>query len=50
MNYIGMFLVNYLIPVTGIYDSSRNQTMRVEDSANLPRMGLDQVFAGSVAC
>jgi len=49
MNYIGMFLVNYLIPVTGIYDSSRNQTMRVSDSANLPKMGLDEIFAGSVA-
>ena len=49
MNYVGMFLVNHLIPVMGIYDSSRNQTMRVSSSANLPRMGLDEIFSGSAA-
>jgi simple sugar transport system permease protein len=43
MNYIGTYLVNFLITKT-IFDSLRNQTMRVADTANLPKMGLDMVF------
>jgi simple sugar transport system permease protein len=42
-NYIGTYLVNFLITRT-IYDSLRNQSMRVIDSANLPKMGMDQIF------
>ena len=43
MNYIGMYLVNFLVGKT-IFDSMRNQSMRVADAANLPKMGLDKIF------
>lgn len=43
MNYIGMYLVNYLI-VRTVYDSLKNQTLRVAESANLPKMGLNMIF------
>lgn len=43
MNYIGMYLVNYLITLT-IHDLLKNQTMRVASTANIPKMGLDAVF------
>ena len=42
-NYIGTYLVNFLITKT-IYDSLRNQSMRVASSANLPKMGMDEIF------
>jgi len=45
MNYIGMYLVNYLIGVTGIYDLLRNMTVRVPVEANLPSLGLNQLFS-----
>ena len=38
-----MYLVNFLVTKT-IFDSLRNQSMRVTDTANLPKMGLDLVF------
>ena len=43
MNYIGMFLVNHTIIQT-IHDTTRNQTMRVPASGNVPRAGLDEIF------
>lgn len=43
MNYIGMYLVNYLIVQT-MYDSMKNQSMRVTASAILPKLGLDNIF------
>ena len=45
MNYIGMYLVNYLIRSTGIYDQLRNMTTRVPVESNLPRLGLDSLFS-----
>ena len=42
-NYIGTYLVNFLITKTA-YDSLRNQSMRVADNANLPKMGMDKIF------
>jgi simple sugar transport system permease protein len=42
-NYIGTYLVNFLVTRT-IYDSLRNQSMRVSNSANIPKMGMDEVF------
>ena len=42
-NYIGMYLVNYLVTQT-VYDSMRNQSMRVMDNANLPKLGMDKIF------
>ena len=43
MNYIGTYLVNFLITKT-IFDSLRNQSMRVMETANLPKIGMDKVF------
>jgi len=43
LNYIGTFLVNFLITKT-MFDSLRNQSMRVLDTANLPKMGMDRIF------
>jgi len=43
MNYIGMYLVNYLIR-TNIYDQLRNQTQTIESGATIPKAGLDQLF------
>jgi len=42
-NYIGMYLVNFLITKT-VYDSRQNMSMRVAENANLPKIGMDQVF------
>jgi len=49
MNYIGMYLVNYLIPVTGIYNKLRNETARVPSHANIPKFGMEQIFPQSDA-
>jgi simple sugar transport system permease protein len=43
MNYIGMYAANFLITKT-MFDSLKNQSMRVAESANLPKMGLDLIF------
>jgi general nucleoside transport system permease protein len=48
MNYIGMYLVNYLIVKT-CFNSLKNQSMAVLPSAYVPKMGLDQLFPGSHA-
>lgn len=49
MNYIGMYLVNFLVKTT-IFDSLMNQSKRVAPTAIIPKMGLDQVFvAGNSA-
>lgn len=48
MNYIGMYLVNYLVGTDSrIFDSSRNQSFSVPASAQVPKMGLDNIFSGS---
>ena len=43
MNYVGTYLVNFLITKT-IFNSLQNQSMRVADTANLPKMGLNLIF------
>lgn len=43
MNYIGMYLVNYLITKT-IFDMLKNQSMRVASAAVIPKAGLDNIF------
>ncbi len=43
MNYIGMYMVNFLVVKT-IFDSLRNQSMRVASTAVLPKAGLDKLF------
>jgi len=45
MNYIGMYLVNHLIGVTGVYDLFRNMTVRIPVEANLPSLGLSELFS-----
>ena len=42
-NYIGMYLVNYLITKT-VFDSLKNQSKRVASSAVIPKFGLDLIF------
>ena len=49
MNYIGMYLVNHLVKVTGVYDQLKNMTVRVPSGANLPSLGLQQIFSTSSA-
>jgi len=45
MNYIGMYIVNHLIGVTGVYDLFRNMTVRIPNEANLPTLGLNTIFS-----
>ena len=42
-NYIGVYLVNFLVTRT-IFDSLRNQSMRVASTAVLPKVGMDKIF------
>lgn len=47
-NYIGMYLVNYLVSTSDdLYDKVRNYSNDVAETANIPGMGLDKLFAGS---
>lgn len=46
MNYIGMYLVNYLVKET-VFDSLRSQSLPVASSAVIPKLGLDKIFTGS---
>ncbi|HOB34266.1 MAG TPA: ABC transporter permease [Bacillota bacterium] len=46
MNYIGMYLVNYLVVQT-VFDQLRNQSLPVAASAVIPRWGLDKIFPRS---
>ena len=42
-NYIGMYLVNYLITLT-CHDTLKNMTQPVANSAVLPKFGMDKIF------
>ncbi|MCL2497119.1 MAG: ABC transporter permease [Symbiobacteriaceae bacterium] len=42
-NYIGMYLVNFLITRT-VYDRLRNQTLRVPPRGTIPKMGFEHIF------
>lgn len=42
-NYIGMYLVNYLVSNT-IFDPLKNQSQRVAATAIIPKAGMDTVF------
>ncbi len=46
MNYIGMYLVNYLVART-MFDSLRNQSLAVKATAVIPSMGLGALFPRS---
>lgn len=43
MNYIGMYLANYLVKLT-VYDSNKTLSMDTAQSAVLPKGGLDYIF------
>ena len=43
MNYIGLYFVHYLIKQT-VYNLERNETMPVARSAELPNLGLNEIF------
>ncbi len=43
MNYIGMYMANYLIKLY-IYDSKKGLSMNVAETAVLPKGGLDYIF------
>ena len=45
-NYIGMYLVNYLVRET-VYHQLTNRSLPVAQTANLPTLGLDRLFPGS---
>ena len=49
MNYIGMYLVNYLIKIAPIYDNVKNQTRPVPAAHRLPTAGLEKLFPDSSA-
>lgn len=44
LNYTGMYLVNYLIKNSRLYDNLRNQTVNVATTAVIPKAGLDRIF------
>ena len=46
MNYIGMFMVNYLIKQT-VLNVYTNRSLPVAATANIPKMGLTSIFPGS---
>ncbi|WP_295158785.1 ABC transporter permease [uncultured Brachyspira sp.] len=48
MNYIGMYLVNYLVTLT-VYDMLKNQSQNIPPSSMIPNMGLNIIFKGSSA-
>ncbi len=48
MNYIGMYLVNFMVTKT-VYDSLKNRSKAPAQTAVLPKMGMDKLFAGSSA-
>ena len=48
MNYIGMYTVNYLVPIVGnLYDATKNQTAVIPLSAQIPDFGLNSLFPGA---
>ncbi|MEG2916239.1 MAG: ABC transporter permease, partial [Oscillospiraceae bacterium] len=47
MNYIGMYLVNYLVKLT-VFDNLRNQSLMVKSSAVIPKMGLNKIFSSGM--
>ncbi len=46
LNYIGMYAVNALVKET-VYNSMRNMSFPVKETANIPKLGLDKLTDGS---
>ncbi len=48
MNYIGMYLVNWVVKsYKPLFNNLRNESRNVAATANIPKMGLDKIFPGS---
>lgn len=48
MNYIGMYLVNWVVKGNAVlFNTMRNESKNVAVSAQIPKLGLDKVFNGS---
>lgn len=48
MNYIGMYLVNFIVKGSKtLFDSLRNQSLSVDKAAEIPKMGLNVIFPDS---
>ncbi|WP_349944302.1 ABC transporter permease [Lacrimispora sp. BS-2] len=48
MNYIGMYLVNWIVKsYKPLFNNLRNESRNVAATANIPKMGLDKIFPGS---
>lgn len=48
MNYIGMYLVNYLVGNSSVlFDQKRNQSYPIPKNSQIPKLGLDKIFPGS---
>ena len=48
MNYIGMYLVNWIVKGNAaLFNNMRNESQNVAATARIPKMGLDRVFPGS---
>jgi len=46
-NYIGMYLVNYMI-VNSLFDQGRGTTLPLMEDSNLPSLGMENVFSETV--
>ena len=44
LNYIALYLINYLIKISYLFDSLKNQSVNVAATAVIPKAGLDQIF------
>ena len=48
MNYIGMYLVNWIVKSSKpLFNNLRNESRNVAATANIPKIGLDKIFPGS---
>lgn len=48
MNYIGMYLVNWIVKsYKPLFNNLRNESRNVTANATIPKMGLDKLFPGS---
>lgn len=48
MNYIGMYLVNWIVKsYKPLFNNLRNESRNVAATANIPKMGLNKLFPGS---
>lgn len=46
-NYIGLYLVNFMIKSGPAFDLVKSETKPLPASSNIPKLGLNQIFSGS---